>query len=235
MKKLLLPLVLLALGLGGGVGAGLALAPPKEAAAEACEAPPEGAEVAETAGAGHGEADAAGHGEAASHGEPAGGHGEAEADGEADVHGAAPCEETAEAGHGEEAPKDAHGEAPAAAGHGGSGHGDEVVGGHDYVKLPNQFIVPVMEDGEVAALMLLSLSVEVPAGANDGIASIEPKLRDSFLRVLFDHANTGGFAGMFTASGAMRPLRAALLDAAAAASEGLVTDVLIVDMVREDR
>jgi hypothetical protein len=222
MKKLLLPLGLLVVGLGGGVGAGLVLAPPEAdaAAAEACAAP--------------GEEAAAGHGEAADHGAPAAGHGGADAPGAAEASGAAPCE-AAEAGHGEEAHGEAHGEAPAADPHGGSGRGEAPAGGHDYVKLPNQFIVPVVEGGEVAALMLLSLSVEVPAGTNDAIAPIEPKLRDSFLRVLFDHANTGGFEGMFTAAGAMRPLRAALLDAAAAASEGLVTDVLILDIVREDR
>ncbi len=233
MKKLLLPLALLGLGLGGGVGAGLMLAPPQaEASAEvACAAP------AAEAGAGHGEDAAGGHGEAADHGAPAEGHGEADAHGNAQ--GAAPCEGAAQDAHGDEA----HGEASSAhgetghgeTGHGEAGHGEAPAGGHDYVKLPNQFIVPVVEGGEVAALMLMSLSVEVPAGAKDGIAPIEPKLRDSFLQVLFDHANTGGFAGMFTASSAMRPLRAALVQAAEAASEGLVTDVLIVDMVREDR
>jgi len=139
---------------------------------------------------------------------------------------AAPCEE--------EAP--AQGEAAEAAAETTSGdYGAAAAGGHEYVKLPNQFVVPLMEEGRVAALMLVSLSVEVPAGSKEAIAPIEPKLRDAFLQALFDHANTDGFEGLFTASGAMRPLRAALLQAAQGATDGLVTDVLIVDLVRDDR
>lgn len=144
---------------------------------------------------------------------------------------AAPCGPGAEGdGHGEAAGEE-HGEAPPA----GDAHAEEEAGAHNYVKLPNQFIVPLVEDGEVAGLMLMSLSVEVPGGTETEVAPIEPKIRDAFLRVLFDHANTGGFDGVFTAGAAMRPLRAALLRAAEGASGGLVTDVLIVEMVREDR
>ena len=207
MKKLLLPLVLLLVGVGGGVGAGLALQPPTGPGSEL--AAPCGV-LAEGETTEHASAEADEHGEA-------GGHGEA------DGHGA-----PAEGGHGAPAPE-ASGQ-----GEGGSGgHGGEA--GHEYVRLPNQFIVPLVEEGEVAGLMLVSLSLEVAAGTEEEVAPIEPKLRDAFLRVLFDHANTGGFDGVFTASGAMRPLRAALLRAAGEASGGLVTDVLIVEMVREDR
>ncbi len=105
---------------------------------------------------------------------------------------------------------------------------------HDYVKLNNQFIVPIMTEGQVASLIQLSLSVEVPSGQQETVILMEPKLRDSFLRVLFDHANTGGFDGLFTASSAMRGLRASLLDAAQEALGKMVTDVLILDLVRQD-
>ncbi|TNC51568.1 flagellar basal body-associated protein FliL [Rubellimicrobium rubrum] len=106
---------------------------------------------------------------------------------------------------------------------------------HDYVKLNNQFIVPLLTDGQVDALVQLSLSVEVPAGQQETILMMEPKLRDSFLQVLFDHANTGGFDGLFTASSAMRELRNALLEAAQDAAGGVVTDILILDLVRQSK
>jgi len=111
----------------------------------------------------------------------------------------------------------------------------EAVSDHDYVRFKNQFIVPVVVGGEVASLVLLSLSVEVPLGQEDAVLMIEPKLRDVFLQVLFDHANTGGFEGTFTAAEAMRSLRASLKAAARDAIGDLVTDVLILDLVRQDR
>ena len=107
-------------------------------------------------------------------------------------------------------------------------------GSHEYVRLDNQFVVPIMVDGRVGALVVVSLSVEVLAGRTDLIFSIEPRLRDIFLQELFDHANTGGFEGIFTATANMRILRNALFRAVDQALPGLVTDVLIVDIVRQD-
>lgn len=105
---------------------------------------------------------------------------------------------------------------------------------HDYLRLNNQFVVPLLQEGEVDSLVMLSLSVEVPAGQEEQVLLREPKLRDAFLQVLFDHANTGGFDGLFTAQSAMRELRAALLAGAQDEVGPLVTDVLILDIVRQD-
>ncbi len=105
----------------------------------------------------------------------------------------------------------------------------------DYVKLPNQFVVPVMEGGRVGSLVVLALSLEVPAGATEAVFAREPKLRDEFLRVLFDHANTGGFRGTFTDGGTLVALRRALLEAARKVlGPEAVFDVLITDIVRQD-
>jgi len=104
----------------------------------------------------------------------------------------------------------------------------------EYVRLNNQFVVPVMTDGTVGALVVVSLSVEVEAGRTDQVFAVEPRLRDIFLQVLFDHANTGGFEGLFTATANMRVLRSALSGAVDQTLPGLVTDVLIVDIVRQD-
>lgn len=105
---------------------------------------------------------------------------------------------------------------------------------HEYVKLNNQFIVPVVENGEVAAMVILSISLEVTVGATEQVYSREPKLRDQFLQVLFDHANAGGFRGAFTESNNMEVLRSALLEVARKSLGASVSDVLIVDIVRQD-
>ena len=125
--------------------------------------------------------------------------------------------------------------APAAAGHGAEGgHGKSTAGEHDFVKLNNQFIVPVLDGGKVTALVILSLSLEVTAGGRETVYAIEPKLRDAFLRVLFAHANAGGFDGNFTSGNNMVTLRDALREAGAKVLGQTFVDVLISDMVRQD-
>ncbi len=113
------------------------------------------------------------------------------------------------------------------------GEGD-AAGLREYVKLNNQFIVPVVEDGVVRSLVILSVSLEVASGTSQDVYAVEPKLRDSFLQVLFDHANAGGFEGAFTNANNMEILRVALFEAAGKALGPKVSDVLIVDIVRQD-
>ena len=104
----------------------------------------------------------------------------------------------------------------------------------EYVKLNNQFIVPIVGTGVVKALVIMSISLEVKAGSTENVYLLEPKLRDSFLQVLFDHANSGGFKGSFTDGSNMVVLRRALLETATATMGDMVKDVLIVEIVRQD-
>lgn len=104
----------------------------------------------------------------------------------------------------------------------------------DYVKLNNQFVIPVVEHGEVAALVVMALSIEIVPGYREDIFKREPKLRDSFLQVLFDHANVGGFRGAFTDNNTLDVLRASLRDVAIRDAGEHVTDVLILEIARQD-
>jgi hypothetical protein len=120
--------------------------------------------------------------------------------------------------------------------HGEETH-DQTDDGHsapEFVKLNNQFVVPVVEGNDVAALVILSISLEVTNGSTEAVFQKEPKLRDEFLQVLFDHANAGGFRGTFTSSNNMEVLRGALLEAARKSLGSIVRDVLIIDIVRQD-
>ena len=104
----------------------------------------------------------------------------------------------------------------------------------DYVKLNNQFVVPVVQDGRVSSLVVMSLSIEVQPGQSEMVYEREPKLRDAFLRVMFDHANAGGFDGAFTNSNQMDVLRRALREVAQKTIGPTASDVLILDIVRQD-
>jgi hypothetical protein len=104
----------------------------------------------------------------------------------------------------------------------------------DYVKLNNQFVIPVVQKGRVAALVVLSLSIEVASGQSETVYQREPKLRDALLQVMFDHANVGGFSGSFTDAANLVVLRNNLREAATMVLGTVVRDVLITDIARQD-
>ena len=104
----------------------------------------------------------------------------------------------------------------------------------EYVKLNNQFVVPIVGEALVDALVVMALTVEVAPGMASEIYTREPKLRDAFLQVLFDHANIGGFEGEFTSAENMDVLRAALTETAQTLVGSVVTGVLITDIARQD-
>lgn len=107
-------------------------------------------------------------------------------------------------------------------------------GGDDYVKMNNQFVIPVVSRDRIASLVVLSLSLETAPGLRERVYEREPKLRDAFLRVLFDHANMGGFNGSFTQEDKLGPLRVALREVAQRELGKDVHNVLIVDIARQD-
>ncbi|NOD84806.1 MULTISPECIES: flagellar basal body-associated protein FliL [unclassified Ruegeria] len=103
-----------------------------------------------------------------------------------------------------------------------------------YLKMTKQFVVPVVKDDQIEAMVTLSLSLEANPAITETYYAIEPKLRDGFLQVLFDHANTGGFDGAFTESGNLDVLRNSLLEVARKEFGDDVSKVLILSVNRQD-
>ena len=126
----------------------------------------------------------------------------------------------------------------AAASEAGTAEGEPVDAGastgFEYVRMNNQFVVPVVEAGAVKSMVVVTISIEVTTGTQAMVFTYEPKIRDVFLQVLFDHANSGGFDGQFTSAENMRVLRRALRLAGQEAVGEQVHDVLITDIVRQD-
>lgn len=104
----------------------------------------------------------------------------------------------------------------------------------DFVRMNNQFVIPVLDNGVVQSLVVMSITLEVAPGQSAAIFAIEPKLRDELLRVLFDHANAGGFRGGYTQTDRVEDLRRALLERARKTGGGSIRDVLILDLLRQD-
>jgi hypothetical protein len=105
---------------------------------------------------------------------------------------------------------------------------------YEYLKLTKQFVVPVVASERIEALVTMSLSLEITPGMTEAFYAVEPKLRDGFLQVMFDHANTGGFDGAFTDSDNLKVLRKALLETARRDLGDDVSQVLIMSVSRQD-
>ncbi len=103
-----------------------------------------------------------------------------------------------------------------------------------FVKIGRQTIIPVVEGGETRALMLFELAVDVPAARSDDVHEMEPRLRDAFLRELFKMAYTGAFLTNFTDDRVIEELRRNLTRAAQRHLGKDATEVLILDVMRQE-
>lgn len=111
---------------------------------------------------------------------------------------------------------------------------DEEAVPNDFIKIANQFVIPVVERDQLSALVVMSLTLEAKPGMTARVHNFEPKLRDAFLQVLFDHANMGGFRGAFTRSEVLDPLRASLREEGKRYLGKDLIDVLILEVTRQD-
>jgi hypothetical protein len=114
-------------------------------------------------------------------------------------------------------------------------HGPALEGEVAYVPMEKPFVVPIFKEDKVTAMVVVSLAVETEAEAAPKIEGLKPRLRDSFLKVMFRHANSGGFDGSFTGGRKMEDLKSALRAAAREVlHEKPVGEVLITEIARQD-
>lgn len=104
----------------------------------------------------------------------------------------------------------------------------------EYAELSDQFVVPVIEDERIVAMIVMTIGIEVPTGSKQTVFEAEPRIRDKMLQVMFSYANVGGFSGNFTSSVNMRILRDDLLRTAREVLGDSAMDVLILDILRQD-
>ncbi|MEL6217007.1 MAG: flagellar basal body-associated FliL family protein [Pseudomonadota bacterium] len=103
-----------------------------------------------------------------------------------------------------------------------------------FVTIARQMIVPVVEGGETRALMLFEIALDVPEEYRESVLEREPRLRDAFLRELFELSYTGAFLETYTSDRVMEDLRGKLLAAARVHLGDRVSDVLILDALRQE-
>ncbi|MEE2861401.1 MAG: hypothetical protein VYB46_11390 [Pseudomonadota bacterium] len=120
---------------------------------------------------------------------------------------------------------------PADDGHGGAEHA--APGEAAWFTFPTQFFVPLMRQGDLRDMMILTLTLQTDGASLGALGRKEHVLRDSLLRQLMIHANTGGFDGNFTADRNLAVLREDLLKAAQAVTDLPIEAVLIEDIARQ--
>jgi hypothetical protein len=105
-----------------------------------------------------------------------------------------------------------------------------------YVPIEKPFVVPIFAGNKTVAMVVMSVSIaaEGPKAATE-FEAVEPRLRDSFLKVMFRHANSGGFDGSYTTGRKIEDLKSALLGAAREVVPGAPVDaVLITEIARQE-
>jgi hypothetical protein len=114
------------------------------------------------------------------------------------------------------------------------GHDGEAGAERDYVKMGRQIIIPIVKGGETQALMLFDLALDVPLSLTERTHAAKPRLRDAFLRELFEMSYTGAFSSTYTDERIIEELRAKLRAAARRLLGDEVAEVLILDIMRQE-
>jgi len=111
---------------------------------------------------------------------------------------------------------------------------DFALGDLQTIRMPNHFVVPILVEGRVESIVVMSVALELTSDHSFSMARHEARLRSIFLQTMFDHSNVGGFHGVYTSGEALHALRRALRDAARAEIGTSVHDVLITEILRQE-
>jgi len=106
--------------------------------------------------------------------------------------------------------------------------------GSNYIAIGPQIVIPVVEGRETRALMMFEIALDVASDESEMVYALEPRLRDAFLRELFEMSHTGAFMTTYTDHRVIRELRDKLLAAARQHLGQRVRDVLILDVMRQE-
>ncbi|MCR9109162.1 flagellar basal body-associated FliL family protein [Marivita sp. XM-24bin2] len=104
----------------------------------------------------------------------------------------------------------------------------------EIVKLPSQFVVPVILDNRVRAMVILTVALEVETGQGDHVRAMEPKLRDVFLGELFSLAALDGFRDELISRKTLELVKRALTERSKHVLGLQFVNVLVTDMARQD-
>ncbi|NNC37701.1 MAG: flagellar basal body-associated FliL family protein [Acidimicrobiales bacterium] len=114
--------------------------------------------------------------------------------------------------------------------------GSSYAGGENvYLKFKRQFVVPVMQEGAIEALVIMNLNLEMNDNAPENAYSYEPKLRDAIMRELLALSNAGVFGADLTSAESYEKIRENLLTACQDVIKEGIDNILILDVARQEQ
>jgi len=116
----------------------------------------------------------------------------------------------------------------------GKGRKDGASGDVSYYKFSREFVVPIMEDGTVNALVILHLQLEIDSSISSSLFSMEPKLRDNIMTTLIAISHEGLLFDNLTDPESYESIRSLVLEGLKDVQTQGIENVLIVDLARQD-
>ena len=116
----------------------------------------------------------------------------------------------------------------------GGGHGEKQKSTTEYLEFRRQFVVPIIRENGVKALLVLDLTIEVAPGTASDAYAYEPKLRAAFLETLFRLSHTGMFSDDLTEPRVRDAIQEELLYTAQQILGDKAYDVLVLGVLRQD-
>ena len=121
-------------------------------------------------------------------------------------------------------------------------HGKDGKDGHDgdaapaviYYKFTREFVVPIIRDGRVSSLVILNLNLEADASIERELFDMEPKLRDNIMTTLITLSNDGTTFESMTSVKNYESIRSLVLQNLGSVVKEGITNVLIVDLAKQD-
>ena len=123
----------------------------------------------------------------------------------------------------------------------GEGGGVHKVDGHEekdtngYFDFQRNFIIPIIGENRVDALVLLTVSVELDAAKIDEVRTREPRIRDAFMKTLLTLSHEGVLSQDITDPDVYTIIQERLLKTAKDVVDEDVESILLVDFARQDQ
>jgi len=103
-----------------------------------------------------------------------------------------------------------------------------------YYKFSREFVIPIMRDGQVTALVILHIQLEVDSSIESSLFSMEPKLRDNIMTTLVEISHDGHLFDNLTEPESYESIRALVLEGLKTVKSEGIENILILDMARQD-
>lgn len=103
-----------------------------------------------------------------------------------------------------------------------------------YYKFTREFVVPIIRDGRVSSLVILNLNLEADASIERELFDMEPKLRDNIMTTLITLSNDGTTFESMTSVKNYESIRSLVLQNLGSVVKDGITNVLIVDLAKQD-